>query len=137
MVPGEVAEAGDSGRNKKWLATPTGWARANVFFEKSGKPRAGTLEESLMIAVWNRQREVQYLLETAKFLAPYDAKKASEYFNNAMELAFPKGGDIRALAPQEKQVVEFMNKMAGKAFSIKKAPDWTRVKSRLAGQRKP
>lgn len=89
-----------------------------------------------MIAVWNRQREVQYLLETAKFLAPHDAKKAGEYFDKAMELAFPKGGDIRALAPQEKQVVEFMKTLHGKAFSVKKAADWTRVKSRLAGQRR-
>ena len=75
-----------------------------------------------MIAVWNRQREIEHLVDTAQFLASVDAKKAGEYFDKATALAFPGGGDIRALTGSEKSIKEYMAGLAGTAFKLTPRP---------------
>ena len=136
MVPGAPAKASHSRQRKKWLATPTGWARANILFEKAERPKPGSLQESLIIAVWRRRREIQFLLSKASLLATKDLEAADKLFNEARELEFPTTGDLRALMGDEKKAVEFLKSMTKMAFRVKTDPrlEMGRLRSRLMDQ---
>ena len=87
MVPRARLQVVDTERTKKWLDTPLGWARANVFYDKLlHPPEPGTLVEMLCLIIWKARQSVALAGARAQAQASIGGKEAIEAFNDYRDL---------------------------------------------------
>ncbi len=87
MVPGPCLQGAVYRGVGKWLKTPLGWARANVFYEKlSSPPKPGSLEEVLCWVVWKEREKIGVARDKAQAQAALGGDAAVEAFTQYQQL---------------------------------------------------
>lgn len=107
-------------------------------FDRIGVPQPGSLEESVLLRVWNKRKQIERLQGLALLLSGYGEgfrQKAGQLFDSAWDLMLPKTGDVRGLESHEKDAVSFLQKLVQQGTAFKITPDkahgMTRIRSRL------
>ena len=94
------------GHSGKWLKTPVGWARANIWYEKLGAPPTpGTWQEALSILVWVGRQEQQVAATRAVAQASIKdtEKEARKAFENYLGAMFPYREKVEQKAKENQQ----------------------------------
>jgi hypothetical protein len=85
VVPGAVLPGAFDGVGGKWLRTPLGWARANIWYDHLGRlPRLGTWQESLAVLVFIERQEQRLAAVQVGVASPKGVHDALEAFANSL-----------------------------------------------------